>query len=213
MDTVNYLCCFHCLFADNWGTFADCLNVIAVIGLGVVVLCADRRRHNESQQLQKDINRPILVFKMLPEDKDSYKIVNLGKGSALNIVVAYKTKPKGEIIDTDWEGEDRDCKGKEKKIVNCYSLGEAEPLLLCWKKGGHRWIARYENIFGKKYYTICEEDTLIIIDHINDKNDTGKSEKIVECDALEKYITKYTSDTTKITRLWTILKENDDCKK
>lgn len=206
---ISFICCF---LTDNWGAIADFLSLFAVIILAVIVYHADQKRHSESQNLARDLNKPILVFKIFQTDidgqpKDFYKIVNLGKGPALNIVLAYKDGDTSKnTIDKEW---DKDDNGKDKDIVNCYSLGELEePLVLCWHSGGHRWIARYEDIFGKKYYTICQDDTLTIIDI-----DKSKSKpEIKECVDLENYINKNISNTDMIKRLWSVQKKNKDCK-
>lgn len=192
----------HCILSANWGTIADFLNIVAVIFLAIKVYSADQKRHNESQGLERGLNKPILIFKIVQriideKPKDFYKIVNLGKGSALNIIVAYKDN-FNNMIDKEW-----------KDMVNCYSLGELEETILCWKLGGHRWIAMYEDIFGDKYYTICQDDTLIIIDPKKD----GDKLEMAECIEFEKTAKQNISNTEIIKRLWRVQKENDNCKK
>lgn len=94
-------------------------------------------------------------------------------------------------------------------MINCYSLGELEKITLCWKQGGHRWIARYEDIFGNKYYTICQDDMITIIDHQKDK----KRPERTECLDFENKVNQNISNPEIIKRLWKVQRENKDCEK
>lgn len=55
-----YLFCFN-----GTGNLAEYLNIFAIIILAIFVYEAGNKRHNESKQLQHDLNKPIIIFKLL----------------------------------------------------------------------------------------------------------------------------------------------------
>lgn len=172
-------------YCINWGSVGDYVNALMFLIVTLFVCFADWRRHKDSSMFQMELNRPIIGFKLDKKqnpDNNSYSIINYGKGSALNIVVAYKDSN----ADNDWIG-----------YTMCYSLKEAEELQLKWHPSGYSWIVRYNDIFNQVYFTICVDDTIEIIE-LNDISNT----KYRMCYEFEEYIKNNQSDTGKISRLW-----------
>jgi hypothetical protein len=172
------------------------ISIIVTISIAFIVLYYDSRRHKESQTLQRDLNKPIITFKISfikikNEEKAFYKITNSGKGVALNIYAAVYSKRE----DNEWE-----------EIVKCYSLGERDELILCWKSGGDQWIIRYEDIFKNKYCSICIDDSVEFYDFIDEKSKIDKK-TIDKCKKLNDYIEDYAIDLEKIKRLWALSEE------
>ena len=153
---MNILFC--CI--TDYGSVADYLNLEIFIIIAILVYSADRKRHRESSKLVEDLNKPIIGFIMnKKEDDEKYRIVNYGKGPAFNIVAAFKDKNEGKL-DADW-----------REHYLCYSLKENEDRLLKWKKGGHMWIVRFNDLFNHTYCTICQDDKIEIIDLRDNKNE------------------------------------------
>jgi hypothetical protein len=174
------------LCITNWGSFADFLSLAIFAAIAIFIYCSDRKKYRESVKLEKDLNRPIIGFKLnKKEDQAKYRIVNYGKGSALNIVAAYKDKINDKI-DEEW-----------RDPYLCYSLRENDDLLLKWKEGGHIWIIRYNDVFNNIYFTICQNDTIEIIELIDKSNKNHNM-----CFNFETFIQHNISDEEKIKRLW-----------
>lgn len=130
-------------FSTFWVSFISLANTIAILYLTYYFQKYESDRNSI-------LERPIISISQ-KEDRTSYKISNVGKGSALNIK-AYCS------IKADYDNNFF----TEKRI--CYSLTSNESFDRSWLNG-HLIIIEYTDIFNNKFYSMMENDTLHVFDH------------------------------------------------
>lgn len=89
------------------------------------------------------IEKPTLVF-VLNEDYGFYKVKNIGKGAALNIIVKYKSS-----YDSQWS-----------QGIKLYSLGNNDEISLDMLDSVHELKVYYDDILGNHHYTTMKDDFL-----------------------------------------------------
>ncbi|HYF32811.1 MAG TPA: hypothetical protein VD993_16920 [Chitinophagaceae bacterium] len=126
---------------QDWGAFGEYLNLIISLVNTIIIgyityLLLD---------LQSAEYRPIVIFAVDPI-KVRWYAHNVGKGAALNLVIARNGE--GNV----WN----DAK-------KCYSLGPNEKFYIGWFQGAGRIIANYSDMFQNNTYTsICQGDETTI---------------------------------------------------
>lgn len=132
-----------------WGQFGDFMNVfVAIANLFVVSFLTyylnkiEEKREEENKILEKSKVRPILIFRDIGM---KWECVNVGEGTAMNIMIAYKTNTDS------WENP-----------VKIYSLIPKEKFEIDWKKYNvSKWVATYYDIHNTVFTSICEKDDTI----------------------------------------------------
>ncbi len=142
---------------STWGAFSDYLNafvaianLIVFIWLSWQVFLYNKNKDQQTEQFQRAIERPILIFKSDPvgdNGKELWKVYNIGNGAALNLKIAESTTR--QIL---WA----------EPVTKCYSLGKGDSLQLDWLKNANVICITYEDIFETKYVTIGADDESFI---------------------------------------------------
>jgi len=133
---------------SDWGSFSDYLNPF--VSLANLILIAFITYFVNKTNLL--VEKPTIVFAW-DNDNKKYRIKNIGKGAALNIVLKHKEK--------------RDSEGWDSNVL-CYSLGQNDEILIKWSKGEDEWIAYYDDIFDNHYFSNIRDD-YVKIGKINNK--------------------------------------------
>ncbi len=90
-------------------------------------------------------SRPIISFEVDRSTRPAWIIKNVGKGTALNVLVAHK------------QGDDV----IERPIRNYNSLEPGKWLRIHWKTRPNIFIAQYQNVYGNNFTVECGESTNI----------------------------------------------------
>ena len=153
-------------FSDNpqdWGSFgtyvtmlSNLSNLSVVIFFSYLVFQYNKRNNKESsirdaefKKFQRDLAKPLLVFKTVTIDsEEKWQILNIGNGAALNLLVGYKSK-----WDEEWIGP----------IVKCYSLGKGDSIIIDWFEKGPDVIGvHYMDIFEFEFISFVANDTSVV---------------------------------------------------
>lgn len=86
----------------------------------------------------------MLIF-AVNHDQNKWYVYNVGKGAALNVVIANDNPTNGEWINP-------------KK---CYSLAPNEKMVITWFQAAHKILGIYTDIFNNNYTSICAGDETI----------------------------------------------------
>lgn len=87
-------------------------------------------------------NMPVLNFRLTKEADFVWIVENVGKGVALNILLAHET-PGGDI---------------EKPIRDYNALQPGSEYRISWKPKPYKFVAQYTDIYGKRYTSDCERN-------------------------------------------------------
>ncbi len=122
-------------FANYINTFVSVASVLVISALSFLVYAATIQRDEMELKYKEVSERPMIIFKV---DKETgrWKIVNLGKGPAFNLTVAFS---KDRI---NW-----------LYPVQCYSLEPGKELVLYWSIAANVWRAVYHDVFKDNTYT------------------------------------------------------------
>lgn len=148
---------------STWGSFSDYLNpfislsnLVVFIWLSVEVFKYNKKKDDQTEEFQKSIEKPTLIFKSVPHDRfgttEEWEIKNIGNGPALNLRIAESNSR--EII---WISP----------ITKCYSLGKDESQQLDWLIHANVICVTYQDIFGNYYASIGADDETFITE-LND---------------------------------------------
>lgn len=132
--TAPYFWIFNGSLSDknsDWGNFGDYINALTGIMNLAVLSILTYMIHKET----KTMERPVLTF-YYDEAARHYYCINVGKGSALNVIIVNKLK----------EGDDY-----FQKAVNCFSLPPSEKILINWLKGTAEFIVLYEDVVQNEH--------------------------------------------------------------
>ena len=131
---------------SNFGTFfylliATC-NLYVFIWFTIVLNKYNETKDTANEQFQKNIERPVLIFKSLTTVLgEQWIIENIGNGAALNMRI-------GDWNDGLWNGNP----------VKGYSLGKGQNLEINWKVQGQLFCVSYEDVGGTGYVSIGVND-------------------------------------------------------
>lgn len=137
----------------KWGVYGDyaswiftAINTLFLSLLSFVLYRSQEQREKfEANYLEAD-QKPIVIFYVDLASR-TWHIRNIGKGAALNIIVADNLGGVGK-----WEN-----------IYKCYSLGPGEKYPIIWKQNFAQLLAIYNDIFSDKIFTsICLGDETTI---------------------------------------------------
>lgn len=130
--------------SKDWGGFGGFMNPFVTLSnvCLFVIFSLLVYRYNTS------VNRPILTFrteKINPHDTyETWQIINLGSGAALNLIVSYKRERS---------------KNWEEPSVKCYSIGKDGKVNLDWLNGSVDIIGvYYKDIYDNEYVAIVGDD-------------------------------------------------------
>ena len=160
--------------AQDWGSFGSYINsFIALCNVALFVMFSFLLyKYNRS------INNPILTFKT--EDvngEETWQIINIGNGPALNLLVSYKTDKTKDWISPS---------------VKSYSLGKNDKVNLDWLTYPDVIGVHYKDIFDNEFIAIVGDDItevrpfknfkeVKINDHLYTRSDF---EKLLELDSV-----------------------------
>jgi hypothetical protein len=126
----------------DWADFSNYINpFFALSGLPILaalsymVYRAGIRKDEQELKYREISERPIIIFRVEP-GKGRWRIMNLGKGAAMNIIVAYSNDGESWLYP-----------------VKCYSLEPNGFLTITWHSPVYAWRAVYNDVFEDNYYT------------------------------------------------------------
>lgn len=146
-------------FSTYWSAFISLANLILFGTLTYFIHSFERSRHAEEMKRQEDnkkreqiLDRPVLVFSK-QRNENYYDIKNVGKGVAMEPVVKSKY-----TIDSEEHIDGVNVRSWETQYI-IYPLMAGFELSL--EKAGKTpsLCAVYKDIFGKKYFTMIENDS------------------------------------------------------
>lgn len=151
---------------DKWGVFGDFYNAsfslinLAITGLLTFAVFRLQRKRDEWEQNQKDWEKAYLIIQETPSlifashNGESYRLYNVGKGTANNVIFA------------NWEMDKKDINKPVKAYSippNCYLETEK------WTTSANKLFVYYESIAiagetPKTFLTKCDGDQNIQIE-------------------------------------------------
>ena len=134
-------------FSNYWSPFISLSSLIILAYLSYVVFKFDQNRHIESEKREVILDRPMLAF-IKNRTTNLYYLKNVGKGAAINILL------KANLI--------RD-KARWQYKSQMYSLKEGDAYSLEWIETSTMFIAYYQDVFGKAYFSFMEHDYMTFV--------------------------------------------------
>lgn len=117
---------------------ADVLAIGATVVMAVATVGIWRSSHL-AHQLAIGETMPRLNFRPFRKDQPNWLVENVGKGVALDVLIAHETR-EGKI---------------ETPIRNYSALRPGDRYTLCWRIHPHKFIAQYTDAYGQKYTASC----------------------------------------------------------
>src|SRR6266700_817573 len=130
-----------------FAAFVGLANVYVFTYLTISLYNYNDRRQIEELTRQNILDRPIIVFTMYHDD-GYYDMKNIGKGSALNLIIKYG------IEGNSW---------KDSRIA--YSLKDGDELSLKFTWRTNAILCEYDDIFSNKFISIIEDDKMSVFQY------------------------------------------------
>ena len=155
LGLIIYFSYFHkepSIDAKDWGAFGSYINpfvTLANVSLFIIFSIL-------VYQYNRSIKTPILTFKTeVINGKETWQIINLGDGPALNLLISYK-----DAGNQDWDSP----------AVKSYSLGKNDKVDLDWLRGWPDIIGvYYKDIFNHEFIAMVGDDITEIRSYKNFK--------------------------------------------
>ncbi len=135
-----YFCKFSGTFSSNqsdWGDFSDYVSAITGIISSIFLIVLTFQIHKESKSVQLKLEKPVLTFSFNAKTRHYY-CTNIGKGSAINVVIINKFKEVDNFY---------------SEAVHCFSLPTNDKIDIEWVKGTAEFVVLYNDVFNSLHGT------------------------------------------------------------
>ncbi|MBW8050774.1 MAG: hypothetical protein FVQ77_10660 [Cytophagales bacterium] len=128
-----YFCKFHGELSpkqSDWGDFSNYVSAVTGLISLFILSFLTYLIHKESAALKIKLERPVLTFSF-DGKTGHYYCTNIGKGSAMNVIIIHKLKEGQNHYDL---------------AVQCFSIPMNKKVDITWIKGTFEFITLYDDI-------------------------------------------------------------------